>query len=163
WRQELEQKFVSDPGKSVTPQARIAVEKEIDSLRLQLERELSSGAHYLRHAKQEIETIRRKLRPELLKARQELAQAELNLEVANKRNPFAPILMALIIAFMIGILCKPTFPRGVGDGPYHPATGPESSSESARPYGDTHNPEAYSLYSQGARLSKEEKFRDAVK
>src|SRR5215510_3678404 len=102
WRQDLEQKFVFDPGRRVTPQSRIAVEKEIDSLRLQLERELGSGAHYLRCVKQEIETNRRKLQPALAQARRELAQAKKNLEVAGKRNSFIPILATLIIALIIG-------------------------------------------------------------
>src|SRR5262249_16232075 len=81
WRQELERKSAFESAKSITPQARIAIEKEIDSLRLHLERELSGGAHSLYCVKQEIETSRRKLQPALLKARRELAQAEKDWEV----------------------------------------------------------------------------------
>src|SRR5215470_15217573 len=103
WRQELEQKFVFVPGRHITPQSRIAIEKEIDSLRLRLEHELGGGAHYLRCVKQEIETNRRKLQPALAKARRELAQAKKDLEVAGKRNSFIPILATLIIAFIIGL------------------------------------------------------------
>src|SRR5262249_12006225 len=103
WRQELDQKFVFDPGRPLAPQPRIAIEKEIDSLRLQLENELSSGARYLRRVKQKIETNRQKLEPALTQSRRELAQAEKDLEVATRRHSSIPILATLIIAFLIGL------------------------------------------------------------
>ncbi|HKQ79796.1 MAG TPA: hypothetical protein VJ810_39245, partial [Blastocatellia bacterium] len=107
WRQELEQKFVFDPGKQVDPQPRIAIEKEVDMLRIQLEQELCGGPHYLQRIKQEVETDRQKLEPALQKARRELGQAEKDLEIASKPNSLAIILAVLIIAFMIGSLIGP--------------------------------------------------------
>jgi DNA-binding helix-hairpin-helix protein with protein kinase domain/Tfp pilus assembly protein PilF len=170
WRQELEQKFVYDPVKRVAPPFHIAVEKEIDLLRLQLEHELSGGAHYLRRVKQEIETDSQKLQPALMKARRELAQAEKDLEVASKRNPLAPILISLVIAFLIGSLLKPGPSVGPGrvikdDGRTRRQAAPPavSSSETAQPLGVS-QAEAQSLCRQGTQLSRaEEKFEEAVK
>src|SRR5262249_55803883 len=120
--QELEKKFLFDPGRRVTPQSRIAIEKEIDSLRLRLEHELGSGAHYLRRVKQEIETNRRKLQPALAQARRELAQAKKNLEVAGKRNSYTPFLPRLIISSIMvwAIITTPEgapFPKDVIETP----------------------------------------------
>lgn len=86
WRRGLERKFVFDPVRGVPPEARLKVEREVDMLRLRLEHELSGGAYYLRCAKQEIEENRRRLQPILGDARQTLAQAEKDWEVASKRN-----------------------------------------------------------------------------
>jgi DNA-binding helix-hairpin-helix protein with protein kinase domain len=104
WRQELEQKFEFEPDRCVTPQSRIAIEKEIDFLRRHLERDLSGGAYCLHQVKQKIEANRRKLQPALLKAHRELAQAEMDWEAVIKRNSYKPVLLALIIAFIIGLL-----------------------------------------------------------
>jgi len=102
WRRGQEQKFVFDPARGVPPRARIMAEREVDALRVRLEGELNSGAHYLRSMKQQIETSRKKLRPALTEAGKELAQAEKDLEVASRRNSLAPILIVLIVAFFIG-------------------------------------------------------------
>src|SRR4030095_5318067 len=101
-RPDLERKFVFDHARGVPPEARVKTEREVDALRFNLESELSGGAHYLRCVKQEIETRRQMLQPALTKARRELAQAEKDLEVADKRNSPALILTTLIIAFFIG-------------------------------------------------------------
>jgi DNA-binding helix-hairpin-helix protein with protein kinase domain len=102
WRRGLEQKFVFDPARGVPHEVHIKTEREVDALRVRLEIELSHGAHYLRRIKQEIETSRQKLQPALTRARQELAQAEKDLEIASKRNSSALILTALILSFFIG-------------------------------------------------------------
>jgi DNA-binding helix-hairpin-helix protein with protein kinase domain len=102
WRSGLEQKFVFDPARGVPPGARIRAEREVDALRVRLEGELNSGSHYLRRMKQQIETSRHKLRPALTQARQDLARAEKDLEVASKRNSLAPIMIVLVVAFFIG-------------------------------------------------------------
>src|SRR5262249_9267964 len=173
WRQELEKKFVFDPGKRVTPQSRIAIEKEIDSLRLRLEHELSCGARYLRRFKHEIETNRRKLQPALAKARRELAQAKKDLEVAGKRNSFIPILATLIIAFIIGLAISSSHesapvrePDVIGNPregsvvppPPPPAVRPENKALDKR----ENAPSASDFYMQGMRFSSEEKFAKAV-
>jgi DNA-binding helix-hairpin-helix protein with protein kinase domain len=107
WRRGLEQKFVFDPDRFVPSETRIRVESEVDALRFRLERELSCGAHYLRRMKQEIETSRQKLWPALTRARQELAQAAKDLEVARKRNSLELILIVLIISFFISLAIWP--------------------------------------------------------
>src|SRR5215813_1057038 len=165
WRQDLEQKFVFDPGRRVTPQSRIAVEKEIDSLRLRLEHELGGGAHYLRRVKQEIETNRRKLQPALAKARRELAQAEKDLEVTGKRNSFVPILATLIIALIIGLAIRSSHESApVREGVIRKS--PESSVPPPPPAVRSENKaldkqenrqSASDFYAQGMRFSREEK------
>ena len=53
--------------------------------------------------KQEIETKIQKLQPTLARARQELSQAEKDLEVASKRRSAALVLIPLILAYIIGL------------------------------------------------------------
>src|SRR5262249_10210451 len=86
WRRGMEQKFVFDPARSGLPEARIRIERDVDTLRFSLERELSSGAQYLNRLKQEIEASRQRLLPVLTQARQELAQARKDLRAASRRN-----------------------------------------------------------------------------
>jgi DNA-binding helix-hairpin-helix protein with protein kinase domain len=101
WRRSLEQKFVFDLARSIPREVLINTEREVDALRVRLESELIGGAHYLRRVKQEIEAGGKKLQPALTKARQELAQAEKDLEIASKRNSSTVILIALIVTFFI--------------------------------------------------------------
>jgi tetratricopeptide (TPR) repeat protein len=173
WRQELERKFVFDPGKRVESQPRIAIEKEIDSLRIHLEQELSGGAHYLRRVKQEIETDGQALLPALGKARRELAQAEKDLEVASKRNSSGTILAVLIIAFFIGSLVGPgrdtssnpgrRDPRANTGSPPPPAPPPRAIPKDRTALtGQQKAQAALNHYNQGVRLSQEKKFTEAV-
>lgn len=102
WRLDLEGKFFFDLARDVPREARIRTEREIDELRFRLESELSGGARHLRQMKQEIEDFKRNLQLTLAQARQEIAQAEKDLEVASKRNSPTLILIVLIISFFIG-------------------------------------------------------------
>jgi DNA-binding helix-hairpin-helix protein with protein kinase domain len=106
WRRDLALKFVFDPDRGVLREDLIRTERELDSLRFRLESELSGGARRLRQVKQEIEVSRQELQPALTEARQELAQAEKDLEVASKRNSTAVILIALIVASLIGLALR---------------------------------------------------------
>lgn len=168
WRRGLERKFVFDPIKGVSPEARIKTEKEIDMLRLRLEHELSGGAYYLRQVKQEIEENRQRLQPVLSEARQALAQAEKDWEVASKRNSFVPIVGVLIVAFFIGWAIGPnqepvdithyddTRAVPASAPPHAIAPAPEVLAQQKR----TEN--ALKLYREGAQLSRENKFNDAA-
>src|SRR5262249_11694927 len=158
WRRGLEQKFVFDPDKGVSPEARFRTERDVDALRLRLETELSGGAHYHRHIKHNIETSRQKLRPALTQACQEFAQAKKDIRVARKRNSPALILIALIIAFFIGatiILHLPSR-RIVGQPP--PAAKPDHGALADQKMMQS----AMALYSEGERLSREGKLEGAV-
>jgi DNA-binding helix-hairpin-helix protein with protein kinase domain len=160
WRRGLEQKFVFDPARGVSPEARFKTEREVDALRFRLETELSGGAHYLRHVKQEIETSRQKLQPALTQARQEFAQAKKDIRVARERNSAALILAALIIAFCIGLSID--FRQ--------PVKTPPVISDSQRATAISPSQEAFQkrmqtarkFYLEGERLSKERKFAEAV-
>jgi DNA-binding helix-hairpin-helix protein with protein kinase domain len=87
-----------------SPEARIKTEKELDELRFRLEIELSGGARNLRHMKQQIENIKLKLRHEWEQTRQEIAQAEKDLEVASIHRSVALNVIALIVTFIIGLV-----------------------------------------------------------
>ena len=174
WRQELERKFVFDPGKRVESQPRIAIEKEIDSLRIHLEQELSGGAHYLHRFKQEIETDGQKLMPALAKARREFAQAEKDLEVASKRNSSVTILAVLIIVFFIGSLVGPGREQSSKPGSRDPRTNAGSHPPPAPPpraipddrtalVEQEKSRAASNHYHQGMRLLHEGKLNGAVK
>src|SRR5262249_55786169 len=106
WRRGLEQRFVFDLARGVSPEARIKTEREVDALRFRLESELSGGAHYLRRMKQEIETSRKKLQPILTRAREELTRAEKDLAVAGEVNSPTLVLIMLIVAFFIGLVIR---------------------------------------------------------
>jgi DNA-binding helix-hairpin-helix protein with protein kinase domain len=155
WRRNLEQKFVFDPAGGVPTKARLRIEDEIDELRFRLESDLSGGARNLRHMKQEIETDRQKLLLALTQARQELAQAESELQVLIKRSPVAFILIALIIMFIIGLAFKsPVVPPA--------SRGPVSAPDREAPVGVRTMEKASRLTIEGERLSKEERFEEAA-
>jgi tetratricopeptide (TPR) repeat protein len=153
WRRDLEQQFVFDPAKGVSPQARLKVEKEVDALRLQLEHELSGGAYYLRQVKREIEDRRLELQPALEEARQSLAQAEKDWEVAVKRNNVIPLVVVLIIVFFLGSALQPWSARRVEVTPVTSNIGAEEQSRTEK---------ALELYRRGAQLSREGRFEEAV-
>jgi len=90
------------PASGVSPEARVRIEREVESLRIRLESELSAGAQRLRRIKWEIETSRGILMPDLSLARREFAQAEKDLEVASKHDSSTLALIALVFAFLIG-------------------------------------------------------------
>jgi DNA-binding helix-hairpin-helix protein with protein kinase domain len=100
-------KLKQAPSGARKSQSRIDVEKGIDTLRLNLERELSSGAHYLRCVKNETEINRQKLQPALMGAFRELAQAERDWRAVIERDSFKLVLLALLIAFFIGMMMNP--------------------------------------------------------
>lgn len=173
WRRALEQQFEFNATRSVSQQARIAAEKEIDEIRHRLEHELGGGAFYLRRVKQEIEARRRQLQPALANARQALAQAEKDWEAAIKRHSLTPIIAVLIIAFFAGWFLQSAMgfdedfdpPRGrpeggevVGDPPPLPVTGSASA--------PVLTPEIYNrardLYLRGSELSEKGKYKEAV-
>ncbi|MCG3161544.1 MAG: hypothetical protein JMDDDDMK_02733 [Acidobacteria bacterium] len=168
WRRDLERRFVFDPGKGVSPEARINAEKEIDALRLRLEHELSGGAHYLSRVKQEIETSRQQLQPLLAQARRELAQAEKDCETAIKRNSFKPIMLALSIAVFIGMMMKwdrepPFAPLPRGDFPYGESAPPAAPAPDNAARVERRKTEAVNLYHLGVSLSQEGKFAESVR
>jgi tetratricopeptide (TPR) repeat protein len=104
--------------------------------------------------KQVIEIVKRKLQHTLEQSRQEIAQAEKDLEVANKRSPTMLIMIALIVSFIIGLLIRPPdvptpLPRPVS---VYDSDAAQLKSKK----------KASELYGEGARLSKEGKFEAAV-
>jgi TonB family protein len=139
---------IKQSGGGVPTGTRLRNEREIDALRFRLETELSVGARDLRHMKQEIETSRRMLRPALTQARQELAQAEKDLEVGSKRGSVKLIMTALIVTFIIG--------TGILWRPYRPD--PELEARILREMGE----KSLKLSIEGERLSKEGKFEEAI-
>jgi DNA-binding helix-hairpin-helix protein with protein kinase domain len=155
WRRDLEQKFVFDPVRGVPREARIRTEREIDELRYRLETELSGGARHLRQMKQEIESVKLNLQPALAQARQEIAQAEKDLEVASKRSPAMLIMITLIVTFIIGLLIRPPNVPAPTPGP---VSGIDSEAASQR----ESKKKASELYSEGARLLKEGKLWEAI-
>jgi DNA-binding helix-hairpin-helix protein with protein kinase domain/Flp pilus assembly protein TadD len=172
WRRALEQKFVFDPARGVSPEARIRTERELDALRLRLESDLISGAHSLHRMKQEIEVSRQIVWPALTQAHQDLAQAEKDLKVASKRNPAWLIITALVIMFFIGLS---NFSRSKADLPVPnietprenpgPRTLPDPVTEDfvIKQKGPEIAPEALNIYHQGLALSQAGKFAGAVK
>lgn len=173
WRRGLEQQFEFNRTGSVSQQAWIAAEKEIDEIRHRLEYELSGGAFYLRRVKQEVEARQRQLQPALANARQALVQAEKDWEAAIKRHSLAPIIAVLIGAFLLGWLFQPAVHNAREDAP---VVAPSESGEAIkepppRPVtndADAPRPtrkeydEARRIYLQGVDLSKKGKYREAA-
>jgi DNA-binding helix-hairpin-helix protein with protein kinase domain/tetratricopeptide (TPR) repeat protein len=162
-----------DSAKSVSHEARIKVEQEVDALRIRLESELSCGAHDLNRVRKEIETSRQQLMPALLKALQGAAQAEKDWKHAIKRNSFTPILLAMGIAFFLGMFMRynsvsanPVLIDNKVDNKRAPSrqAPPQSvsSSASADPLIFSVDGYAMDLYYQGVELSQKEKFESAV-
>ncbi|MGH9752342.1 MAG: tetratricopeptide repeat protein [Blastocatellia bacterium] len=170
WRRGLEREFAFDPAAGVPPETRVRTEREVDALRFRLESELIGGAHYLRRVKQEIESSRQTLQPALLNARQELAQAEKDLQVASRRNSPKLILPTLIVAFFIGWAID-SYRASPGSDDIFIETPREDSGSQPSPISglgpealadQKGTQEALKPYSEGKRLSEEGKFAKAV-
>jgi len=134
---------------------------------LRLEGELCRGAHYLRGGEQEIETRRQKLQPALTKGCQEVAQAEKDLEVADKRNSPGLILTALIIAFFIGwaihLYHQAQYDYGIQKLPGKPPLAYRSDHDSlAEQNQHERSQEALKFYREGLDLSRAKKFAGAA-
>src|SRR6266508_3548514 len=163
WRRSLERGFVFDPARGVPPEARVKTEREVDALRFSLESELSGGAHYLSRVKQEIETSRLKLQPALTKARQEVAQAEKDLEVAGKRNSPAMILTALFISWATHAFRQVQYDYGTQNLPGKPPLAYRSDHDAlAEQNQHERSPEALKFYREGLYLSRAKKFAGAA-
>src|SRR5262249_36121236 len=119
------------------------------------ESELIEGARHLRYLKQEIEAGRRRLQPALAQARQALAQAEMDLEVASKGSPVALTLIAMIVTLIIGLAGK-----SLNDTPR--LREPVSGTAREAPAERQSTEKASALSIEGERLSKEERFEEAV-
>ena len=121
--------------------------------------------------KEEIETDRQKLQPALTRAREELARAEKDLEVAGKRNSPMLILAALIIAFLISWMSYSRNPNqydSVTQAPREdsgrpPAPPPRQFSEPlAEQKKQERSQVALTFYIQGVQLSRERKYAKAA-
>jgi hypothetical protein len=77
---------------------------KFNEFRLHLERKLSGGALCLRRIKHQTEINSRNLQLALREACREWAKAEKDWQEVIKRNPFKPVLWALLIAFFIGMM-----------------------------------------------------------
>jgi len=110
WRQKEAGQFIFDPAKGVSDHARIAVEREMDELRLRIEHELTGGAYYLHRINAEIKEARQKLAPLLAQARLSLAVAEKDCE--NVKKPVSPSLaiVMLFVSFFIGFMVDLNIP-----------------------------------------------------
>jgi tetratricopeptide (TPR) repeat protein len=114
--------------------------------------------------KHEIETSRQKLQPAYANARQELAQAEKDWKIASRRKPFAPILLALFIAFIIGTSLKfenndrVDYPETKTERQEPPSGGPGPANTSS----SSKHELALKYYNDGAALSANGNYEDAV-
>ena len=103
--------------------------------------------------KREIEDRRQELQPTLREARQSLAQAEKDWEEAVKRNKVIPLVVVLIIAFFLGSVLQPAPVR---------RDIPERADRRGVTREQERTAKAQDLYRQGAQLSREGKFEEAV-
>lgn len=104
WRTSIEQRFVFNPALGVDPSDRNAVEKEIASSKLTVQRELTNGSSQLGQIAHQIVNARVAMRPTVEVTLRELAQAELDAENRTASAlAIAPIFIALV-ASLIGML-----------------------------------------------------------
>src|SRR5262249_53221118 len=100
--------------------ARIDIEKEIDVQQRALEIELATGPVYLTRLRREIEESRRRLFPELLKARRNLAQADNDFKAANDSLRPRTAIIVLIMAFFLVSFLKPWLHHSPDASPTNP-------------------------------------------
>jgi len=128
WRRDIEQQFVFDAQRAISPQRRLQLEQEFDALRARLEQELSSGAAHLRRFQQEIKSSQEVLYEPLLTAQRSLAQAEMDLEIARKQKPTWPVIVMRVLSFGVGSWIEDYFRT-----PTHPPPARQASSKSVDP------------------------------
>jgi tetratricopeptide (TPR) repeat protein/serine/threonine protein kinase len=134
------------------PRRRWKLEQEFEAARLQLERDLNTGAEQLRQMRDEIKENQRRLHEPLLNAQSTLAQAERDHELVAERNPRVPLVVLLILSFLFGSLWTTARqPRSVLSSDEHTAQPNRSSMD-----------EAMHLYNQGTLRLNRQDFKTAL-
>lgn len=165
WRREIEQQFVFDAQRAIPPQRRLQLEQEFDALRMRLEQDLSSGAAHLRRFQQEIKGSQEVLYEPLLKAQRNLAQAELDLEVAQRKKPAWLVIIVLVLSFLVGSWIE-DYVKGYKQ--YSPALHEPRKSVDLPPPPPPPKPladvkdEAIRFYNAGTTLLNDQRFNEAV-
>jgi DNA-binding helix-hairpin-helix protein with protein kinase domain len=96
WRYQQERRFVFDPKKGVDPAAKNAVERQILTERVDLERKLNEGLSKLIVSSHHITTRRQKLMRDAEEIAHEFVQAEADLRVASAVSAIVPGRRAVI-------------------------------------------------------------------
>lgn len=139
------------------PRKRWKLEQEFESARLQLERDLRSGAEQLRRMQHDIKENQRRLHEPLLAAQATLAQAERDYELVAQRNPRVPLIVLLILSFLFGSLW--TTARQPLPAP--PVVDEHAAHSKARGRQDE-LAKAFRLYNQGTSYLNQKQFKAAV-
>jgi hypothetical protein len=90
WRVQQERRFVFDPNKGVDPAAKNAVERQIVTQKIDLERKLNEGLSKLTISSHHILTRRHMLLAQAEQAAHDLAQAEADLRASSTISPIVP-------------------------------------------------------------------------
>jgi hypothetical protein len=102
WRDQQERRFVFDPNKGVEQSAKNAVERQILTEKIDLERKLNEGLSKLTVNSHHILTRRRTLLAKAEQAAHDLAQAEADLRASATISPIMPGVIVALGAISIG-------------------------------------------------------------
>ncbi len=103
WRDQQERRFVFDPNKGVDQAAKNAVERQILTEKIDLERKLNEGLSKLTVSSHHILTRRRTLLAQAEQAAHDLAQAEADLRASSAISPIVPGKRAIVALGAISI------------------------------------------------------------
>jgi DNA-binding helix-hairpin-helix protein with protein kinase domain len=103
WRDQQERRFVFDPNKGVDQVAKNAVERQILTEKIDLERKLNGGLSKLTVSSHHILTRRRTLLAQAEQAAHGLAQAEADLRASSTISPIVPGKRAIVVLGAISI------------------------------------------------------------
>jgi DNA-binding helix-hairpin-helix protein with protein kinase domain len=103
WREQQERRFVFDPNKGVDQAAKNAVERQILTEKIDLERKLNEGLSKLTVSSHHILTRRRTLLAQAEQTARDLAQAEADLGASSAVSPIVPRKRAIIALGAISI------------------------------------------------------------
>jgi DNA-binding helix-hairpin-helix protein with protein kinase domain len=103
WRVQQERRFVFDPNKGVDPAAKNAVERQIVTQKIDLERKLNEGLSKLTISSHHILTRRHMLLAQAEQAAHDLAQAEADLRASSTISPIVPGKRAILAVGAISI------------------------------------------------------------
>ncbi len=106
WRRSIEEKFVYNPAQNVSQVDKVAIDREINALRMKREQDLGNGPTHLRRINREIATARQALREDVEKARKRLAQAEEDFRIATMPNSPLLVIASLLATTMLVLLLQ---------------------------------------------------------
>jgi DNA-binding helix-hairpin-helix protein with protein kinase domain len=107
WRQSVEKRFVFDPPTGFGESAIQTIDREMMTLKTNLEREMENGQKAIQRLNKEVRSVPAKLRPEIEEVLLRLAQLDADSTVGIESHaPMGLLIVAIIVSLIIVLVSK---------------------------------------------------------